>query len=130
MWDPCSVKWTREGPARDPRAWDPRDPRGTRGTGAGHEIRKVRGWRRTRAGPAEPAQGGSDGLAATQTIYTALEPAKDLRRTRVGPTPHKGLCHTRRKLPRTPTTLDSRPSLSLLLRPAWTRATQLGHIAS
>ena len=26
--------------------------------------------------------------------------------------------------------LDSRPSLSLLLGPAWTRATQLGHIAS
>ena len=47
--------------------------------------------RETRVRPAEPAQGASDGLAATQTIYTALEPAKDLRRTRVDP---RAVSHT------------------------------------
>ena len=48
--------------------------------------------------------------------YTALEPAKDRRAVT-----HE-LCHTRRKLPRRPTTLDSRPSLALLLGPTWTRS--------
>ena len=48
-------------------------------------------WNRdrgTRAGPAWPR--ASDGLAAMQTIYTALESAKDLRRTRVDPRHTKG----------------------------------------
>ena len=98
------------------RTWTRVDPRQIIGPSLPDErclgpaqIRRDRGWHGTRVRPAEPAQSASDGLAATQTIYIALEPAKDLRRTPVDP---RVTSHPRHKLPRTPTTLDSRLSLS------------------
>ena len=68
--------------------WDPRSVKWNQNRG-------------TRAGPAWPRT--SDGLAAMQTIYTALESAKDLRRTRVnlrGCVTHDAI----EQLPRTPNT--------------------------
>ena len=59
--------------------------------------------------------------------YCLLNPQRNC----VGPTPYKGLRHTRRKKTITThvqdwTSFDSRPSLSLLLRPVWTRVDPRG----
>ena len=81
-------------------AWTRVDPRHTIGPhrflmNAVWDPRSIK-WnqdRGTRAGPAWPR--ASDGLAAAQTIYTALESAKDLRRTRMDPRHTKGcVSHT------------------------------------
>ena len=90
-----------------------------------------RGPRTTCVGPAGPAQGphGPAPLMASPPRKQYILPLEP-QRTCAGPAwthvHYKGLCPTRPTLD----PLDSRPSLSLLLGPAWTRATQLGHIAS